>query len=130
MQPHGRKTTIGEVDVVGATKRLALATPPSSVNQAVLAPRSGGRGRALPRKTAPPGARLLIRERVDNWVVARFALARPERLSINQLDRLAPRFFQRTPKALLVFVQQPRALTPGRTGGSSAHRTVVVAPLV
>jgi hypothetical protein len=56
---------------------------------------------------APRGARLISRERVDNWTVARFALLRPERLSINQLSRQAPRFFRHTPRALLVFTQQP-----------------------
>jgi hypothetical protein len=37
--------------------------------------------------------------------VARFVLAQPTRLSINQLLAIAPRFFRRTPQALLVFTQ-------------------------
>jgi mannosyltransferase len=106
VQPHARKVWISEVDVVGATKRLALVTGRAKVDAALAEPQRHPKGSALPRSVSPPGARLLIRERVDNWVVARFALSHPELVSINQLDRSAHRFFRRTPEALLVFVQQ------------------------
>jgi hypothetical protein len=107
VQPHGRKLVIGEVDVVGATKRLALVAGRANVRAALAEPQRHARGAALPRSVAPPGTRLLIRERIDNWIVARFVLSRPERVSINQLTRGAHRFFRRTPLALLVFMQQP-----------------------
>ena len=106
VQPHARKVWISEVDVVGATKRLALVAGRANVNAALAEPQRHPKGSALPRSVAPPGARLLIRERVDNWVVARFALSHPELVSINQFDRGARRFFRRTPQALLVFVQR------------------------
>jgi hypothetical protein len=62
----------------------------------------------VPRQVAPPGTKLLSRLRVDNWVLARFVLVRPKRLSIDQLIALAPRFFRRRPpsSALLVFTQR------------------------
>jgi mannosyltransferase len=108
VQPHARSVLIGEIDVVGATKRLALAAEPGNVSQALAEPQRHSRGSALPRSVAPPGSRLLVRERIDNWIVARFVLAHPTRLSIRQLDRRAPRFFRHAPEALLVFVQRPR----------------------
>jgi hypothetical protein len=45
---------------------------------------------------------------VDNWVIARFALRHPERLTINRLGVLAPRFFRHTPASLLIFMQPAR----------------------
>ena len=56
---------------------------------------------------SPPGARLIARFRVDNWIVARFALAHPIRVSIKQLISRAPRYFRATPRSLLLFFQQP-----------------------
>jgi mannosyltransferase len=107
VQLRAQKSLIREIDVVGATKRLALVSDDRNVKQALLEPQRSDRGSALPRSVAPPGARLLSRVRINNWVVARFALAHPRRLSINQLSRIATRFFRRTPKALLVFMQRP-----------------------
>ena len=50
-------------------------------------PRATGRhitrGRTLPRSVAPAGAQLVVRFRVDNWVIARFELTRPMRASID-----------------------------------------------
>jgi mannosyltransferase len=107
IQSRSRRMRISEIDIVGATKRLPLL--------ALVHPRSEGgsegrhqRGSPLPRRSAPPGARLLARYRVANWIVARFALIRPRRLSIAALTRLAPRFFRRAPLRLLVFTQ-PRS---------------------
>jgi 4-amino-4-deoxy-L-arabinose transferase-like glycosyltransferase len=104
VQPRGRPTLISEIDVVGATKRLRLQGP--GIGQVgverVGAPSTG---RPLPRSVAPPGSTLLTRYRVANWVVARFELARPMRLSLDQLASLAPRYFRHTPSALLIFTQ-------------------------
>jgi hypothetical protein len=59
----------------------------------------------VPRQIAPSGTRLEARFRLDNWVIARFALRRPLRISVNRLYAIAPRFFRRTPVALLIFFQ-------------------------
>jgi uncharacterized membrane protein len=101
-QPHTRRLKIAEIDVVGTRKRLALAQVGPL---AAKGPEPTPRGRSLPRSVAPPGARLLARFRVDNWVIARFALRHPRRLDINQLSGLAPRFFRDTPAALLIFTE-------------------------
>jgi hypothetical protein len=108
VQLHSRRFVIDEVDVVGATKRLPLIPTRRQLAAAAL---RGGRlrtptGSPVPRVIAPPGATLLMRRRVNNWIVARFALAHPIRVSINQLLVLAPRFFLRTPQSLLVFTQR------------------------
>jgi uncharacterized membrane protein len=104
--PRRRRVLIREIDVVGATKRLDLIASAAASSDAPV-PRSSMRGRPLPRAVAPPGSRLIGRFRVKNWVVARFALRRGERLSINRLAALAPRYFIHTPAALLVFTQPP-----------------------
>jgi mannosyltransferase len=113
--PEARRVKISEVDIIGATKRLPLQQPAVAPSSAVTRraglgskPRRGKLGSTVPRSVAPPGARLLARFRVDNWVVARFALVRPELLSGEDLERIAPRFFRRTPAGLLIFTQ-PRA---------------------
>jgi uncharacterized membrane protein len=107
-QPPGRRVLVSEVDVVGATKRLRLATP---VQRRVdlLASKLGEvtHGSTVPRSVAPRGSRLLDRFRVRNWIVARFALDHPQRVSVNRLLRMASRFFRRTPAELLVFTQPP-----------------------
>jgi hypothetical protein len=61
----------------------------------------------VPASVSPPGARLVARFRVGNWIVARFALAHPLRVSIKQLISRAPRYFRATPRSLLLFFQQP-----------------------
>ena len=101
---RNRRVMIGEVDVVGATKKIALAqrAHPAEEDAAPVRTRTG---RPLPRSVAPRGMRLVARFRVDNWVIAKFAFRHPESLSINQLSAMAPRFFRRTPAALLVFTQ-------------------------
>jgi 4-amino-4-deoxy-L-arabinose transferase-like glycosyltransferase len=105
-EPRGRRFVIREVDVVGANKRLQLL--PGRITERRL--KLTGKlefvsGSSPPRSVSPRGARLLTRFRVDNWVLARFALRRPLRVTLNQLVRMAPRFFRRTPLALLVFFQ-------------------------
>jgi uncharacterized membrane protein len=106
VQPQKRVVRITEIDVVGATKRLALAVSRGSGATAAAAP-PPTRGRPVPRSVAPPGARLVTRFRVDNWIVARFALTHPIRVSIEQLIKRAPRYFRATPRSLLLFFQQP-----------------------
>jgi mannosyltransferase len=90
---HARRTLVREIDIVGTKKKLRDAYDEPYK-------------RALPVSIAPPGTRLLGRVRVANWVIARFALARPERVSIDSLNRIASRFFHHTPLAVLVFVQR------------------------
>lgn len=120
VQPHARRVLVSEIDVVGATKHLALdvtehpsgaagaapGTPPPGVVSAALAPRRAPRGAPVPRSVAPHGSRLLARFRVANWIVARFELARPRWVSVNSLTESASSFFRRTPAALLVFMQR------------------------
>jgi mannosyltransferase len=108
VQQHSLQVLIREVDVVGATKRIALLPDRPVASRALLEPQPRLRfGAPLPRTVAPSGTQLVARFRVNNWIVARFALTRPARLSITQLNALAPRFFRRTPQALLIFVQHP-----------------------
>jgi len=115
-QPVTRRVLITEIDVVGATKRIALASEHTPTDRDAVgvirlpgsASRHHRRGATVPRLTAPAGTRLLFRGRVANWVVARYLLDRPRRVSIPSLARSAPRFFRRTPAALLVFTQPRR----------------------
>ena len=111
-QPHDRLVVVKEVDVVGATKRLRLVVDQrrgSATGR--LTPGAQAAlgdlpiGSPVPRTASPPGARLLSRFRVNNWIVARFALPRPERLSIDALRRRAGQFFGRAPVSLLIFMQ-------------------------
>jgi mannosyltransferase len=105
VQPQGRRVLISEVDVVGAQKRLSLVGPlvRSAHGNRLVQPI----GSPEPRAVAPPGTRLLSRVRVANWTVARFALVRPERITIRRLITQLPRFFRRTPIQVLLFVQRP-----------------------
>jgi mannosyltransferase len=101
-----RPTLIREIDVVGATKRLRLTESPQPLRGAV---RIGAapKGSPVPRSVAARGTTLVARFRIANWVVARFALAHPRRISADQLARTARRYFRRTPAALLIFFQRP-----------------------
>ena len=105
VQPQRRIVRIDEIDVVGATKRLALAVDRTPA--ATTTPPRATRASPVPVSVSPPGARLLARFRVDNWVVARFVLAHPIRVSIKQLISRASRYFRATPRSLLLFFQQP-----------------------
>jgi hypothetical protein len=115
---HTREVTISEVDIVGARKRFALVTDQATQPVSRVPEGAGGRatvapqlvptpGSPVPRSVAPAGAQLLTRFRVDNWIVARFRLLRPVTVNINDLIRLAPRFFRHTPRDILVFFQRP-----------------------
>jgi Dolichyl-phosphate-mannose-protein mannosyltransferase len=104
-----RPTLIREIDVVGATKRLRLIERAQPLRGAVpVGHGPGPLGAPVPRAIPAPGTRLVARFRVANWVVARFALIHPRRISADQLARMAPHFFRRTPAALLVFFQRPQ----------------------
>jgi mannosyltransferase len=103
-----RRTLIREIDVVGATKRLRLIGHPQPSLRGAVVIRRATKGSPVPRSVAPAGTILVARFRVANWVVARFALTHPRRLSANQLARMAPLYFRRTPASLLVFFQRPR----------------------
>jgi hypothetical protein len=104
VQSRRAPNPVSEIDVVGATKRMRLEGPGiGRVGVERLGPPA--RGRPLPARMAPRGATLLARYRVANWVVARFRLARPMRLSLDRLASLAPRYFLHTPSALLIFTQ-------------------------
>jgi mannosyltransferase len=112
VQPQGKRHWISEIDIVGATKRLPLAVAipreAASREEAIPdAPRRAPHGQPVPRTKAPPGARLIARFRVSNWVVARFALNHPQRLNVHALLRQASKYFIHTPRSLLVFMQRP-----------------------
>jgi len=97
---------IREIDIVGATKRQRLLGPgPAAAGAIPHGPHP--KGAAVPRSVAPPEATLVARFRFANWIVARFALNHPRRISANQLARLASRFFRRAPATLLIFFQRP-----------------------
>ena len=104
-QPQSVRVRIGEIDVVGDLKRLALR--PVRVALPNHAPKwITPHADPLPAYSAPPGARLIARFRVANWVVARFEIPRRARLSVRQLLGLAPRYFATTPRDMLVFFQK------------------------
>jgi mannosyltransferase len=104
-QPQSMRIPIGEIDIVGATKQLALRPV------RVIVPGRGLVWRTLhaspvPRSVSVRGARLIERVKVDHWIVARYVLTHPTALSVKQLLRLAPRYFHRTPRDTLVFFQR------------------------
>jgi mannosyltransferase len=112
-QPVNRRVLLSEIDVVGATKRIALASEHTPTDRDAVGvirlptsrSRRGRRGATVPRSIAPAGTRLIFRGRVANWIIARYRLDRPRRISIAALARSAPRYFRHTPAALLVFTQ-------------------------
>ncbi len=108
VQSRTHRYLVGEIDVVGATKRLEVVSgrPRTAVPGRARSIR-GPMGRPVPRSVAPAGVRLLHRFRVKNWIVARFVLSYPEMITIDRLDALASGFFRHTPRALLTFIQQP-----------------------
>ena len=104
VQPQSRRVPVAEIDVVGDIKRLALRPIRIALpNQRpfwytpVASP--------VPRNVNVRGARLVDRFRVDNWIVARYVLYRERGMSVKQLLALAPRYFRRTPRDMLVFFQ-------------------------
>jgi hypothetical protein len=110
-EPSHRRLVIWEVDVVGATKNLALRalrpTPTGSRGHVTTfaLPPSTEAGEPVPAFETPAGTVRLMRRRVNNWVVARFRLDRPINATIDQLVALTPRLFHRAPVSLLIFYQ-------------------------
>jgi hypothetical protein len=113
VQPQTRPTLIREIDIVGAIKRLDLVPLHSPVSTSMLLSTAPPEmphppiGSPVPRRNNPVGAKLIARYHLDSWIIARFALRHPIRVTVQQLGTLAPRYFRRTPIALLIFFQQP-----------------------
>jgi hypothetical protein len=106
VQPQSQRVPVIEIDVVGDIKRLALR--PIRIVLPMRRPVwYTPMAAPVPRSVNVPGARLLDRFRVANWIVARYVLHRERRLSVKQLLALAPRYFRRTPRDMLVFFQPP-----------------------
>ena len=105
VQPQSQRVLVQEVDVVGARKQLPLRPVRiiSDGRRVWFTPR----GAPTPGVVSPPGARLVDRFVVHNWIIGRFVLGSPQRLSVKQLLALAPRYFHRTPDQMLVFFQPP-----------------------
>lgn len=104
-QPKSQEVWVSEIDVVGDRKQLPLR--PISIDLPKQPPiLITARGAPTPALLSPRGARLVDRFIVRNWVIGRFVLDRPRRMSVNQLIALAPEYFHRTPNALLVFFQR------------------------
>jgi uncharacterized membrane protein len=106
VQPQSQRVRIGEIDIIGDIKQLPLR--PIRVvlpkqQPAWFTPVAS----PVPRSVNVQGARLVDRSRVANWIVARYVLYREGRLSVTQLLTLAPRYFRRTPRDMLVFFQPP-----------------------
>ncbi|MGI8429953.1 MAG: glycosyltransferase family 39 protein [Solirubrobacteraceae bacterium] len=109
VQPQGRKVLIAEVDVIGARRgQPVLPRGATSYTLPDGRPTAGQNGVAMPRSLTPL-ATTVAHVRVDQWVLARFALRHPTWIDVNQLKALAPQLFHRAPIKLLVFFQ-----TPGR----------------
>ena len=106
VEPQTQKVWVQEIDVVGDRKQLRLRPV------RIVLPKQppiwySATGAPTPALVAPPGARLLERFVVRNWIIGRFVLDRPRRLSVKQLIAQAPDYFHRTPNALLIFFQRP-----------------------
>jgi hypothetical protein len=108
LQPQEYTRVIREVDVVGATKPFRLVPNSRVSHHLVYGPSAVSEsGATLPERVAPRGAILISRFHVHNWVVARFLLRRPLRVSIEELPVLAPQFFIHAPRELLSVIQSP-----------------------
>jgi mannosyltransferase len=104
-QPKSQKVWVEEIDVVGARKQLPLR-PVRLVLPNLPPIWLRPRGAPTPAVVSPPGARLVDRFIVRNWVIGRFMLDHPRQMTVNQLTELAPEYFHRTPNALLIFFQR------------------------
>ena len=105
VQPQEQKVWVQEVDVVGDRKQLPLR--PVRLDLPKLPPIwLSRRGAPTPALVAPPGARLVDRFVVHNWIIGRFVFAHPRQLTVKQLIALAPEYFHRTPNSLLIFFQR------------------------
>ena len=105
VQAQSQKVWVQEIDVVGDRKQLPLRPV------RIVLPKQppiwySARGAPTPALAGPGGTRLLDRFVVRGWIIGRFVLDRPRRLSVRQLIALAPEYFHRTPNALLIFFQR------------------------
>jgi len=105
VQPQSQKVWVQEIDVVGDRKQIPLRPV------RIVLPKQPpiwytSRGAPTPALRAPAGARLVDRFVVRSWVVGRFVLDHPRRMTVTQLIALAPEYFHRTPNALLIFFQR------------------------
>jgi len=105
VQPQSQRVLVREIDIVGARKQLPLM--PVRILRDGRLVWFTPHGAPTPGLVSPKGAMLVDRFVVQSWIIGRFVLARPQRLSVRRLLALAPRYFHRTPKAMLVFFQQP-----------------------
>ncbi len=106
VQPESQKIWVQEIDVVGDRKQLPLR--PVRILEANQPPiYYSPIGAPTPALVGPPGARLLDRFIVHNWIIGRFVLDRPRQFSVRQLFALAPKYFHRTPNDMLIFFQRP-----------------------
>jgi mannosyltransferase len=105
VQPQGQKVLVGEIDIVGDRKQLPLQTVRFKFRDGKWI-RYHPSGAPTPALVAPRGTRLLDRFIVRNWIIGRFVLEAPRRLSVRQLIALAPEYFHRTPNAMLIFFQR------------------------
>jgi mannosyltransferase len=107
-RPERLKTTIEEIDVVGATKKLPVIPHDPVLRALVLSGLRRYPGASpVPAKLAPPGTLLLRRFPVHTWVLARFKLKHPIRVDLPQVEALATHFFLHDPRDLLIFFQRP-----------------------
>jgi mannosyltransferase len=106
-EPVGRKFWVSEVYVVGAVKRLPLAVTNAQEARLRAEHRRAPQGAPLPARSSAPGAVLVRRWPVHNWVLARFELDHPLRLNYLQIYAMARQFFERAPRDLLVIFQRP-----------------------
>lgn len=106
VQPRNRPQLVDEIDVVGALKKIPIALSPTQAALYTSTKMPLPQARPWPRSVAPRGMRLVARFWFHNWLIARFALVTPRRLTIKQLNGLAPKVFMHVPQALLVFTQQ------------------------
>ena len=105
VQPQSQRILVREIDVVGARKQLPLR--PVRIVRDARWVWFNPRGAPTPGLVSPTDARLVNRFVVQSWIIGRFVLDRPQRLSVKQLLALAPHYFHRTPDAMLVFFQPP-----------------------
>ncbi len=104
LNPNHR-VLIDEVAVVGDRGQMTLVRPGTAPDGPT--PKKRLRGGPLPVIHAPIGTQRLGRVRVDNWVIAEFALDHPQRFTARELIHRAHRYFRFVPQQLLVFVQKP-----------------------
>ncbi|HYB27683.1 MAG TPA: glycosyltransferase family 39 protein [Solirubrobacteraceae bacterium] len=105
VQAQSQRVLVDEVDVVGDRKQLPLR-PVRFAFRNLPPVWYTPHGAPTPALIGPPGAKLVDRFIVRNWIIGRFVLDHPRRMSVRQLIALAPGYFHRTPNAMLIFFQR------------------------